>query len=74
MKIKTAQLAEVLGMTRQGIWKMVKAGRLPQPVRQLGREGSYWDFNKKLVYILKDLGITNVAETLRQTDEKGTKR
>lgn len=65
--ITTREVAEMLGMSRQAVWKAVATQRLPEPIRKRGRTGSYWLMSKSLVYILNDLKYNKIAGNVSPT-------
>ena len=66
-RITTREIAEMLGVSRQAIYKMVIYRRIPEPVRNRGRSGNYWPKTKNLVYILKALKYNKTAGNVSQT-------
>lgn len=65
--ITTREIADMLRISRQAVYKAICSGRLPNPVHRIGRRGNYWKYDKKLVYILENWqynkSVGNVSQT-----------
>jgi excisionase family DNA binding protein len=72
MYITTREVAERFGVSRQMIWKMVKGGKLPEPIRQRGRLGSHWILTKSLVDILDAIDSNNNARNVSEQTRRLT--